>query len=169
MKTYKIIFLGLIAAMSTAMLSGCGSSVNYVQPNQVMSQSTTIQGNEIRHGMLSANWTYTYVRSIDNRPISYSFFTGMSAGYKIRVTPNMPHKFTILSQFNQSMTDGGPYEGFGDITATLKPGQNYVVRSKSNGAKINMWIENMSGKKISQILSVPYNAMPQDETIIVNN
>ncbi|EKD44920.1 MAG: hypothetical protein ACD_70C00163G0001, partial [uncultured bacterium] len=32
MKTYKIIFLGLIAAMSTAMLSGCGSSVNYVQP-----------------------------------------------------------------------------------------------------------------------------------------
>ena len=142
----------------------------YKTPNTTTTQGTTVKGYSLRKGsFLSADWINAHVVTLDNKSISYPFFSDGYSSYKIPVTPNQLHHFTITSQFNQGFSSSGPYGATGTVTATLAAGQQYAIKAVVNNGKVNMWIQSRNGKKASSVASAPYQILPKDQTIIISN
>jgi len=127
-------------------LAGCSSeyAVTHAQ-----SQGTTIQGSTKR--IAFGYWTKTLVQSVDNKGIISLASVVDGANYKAPVTPDQPHTFTVLVHFLNGFTKG-QYKGRGEIQATLKPGQNYVVAAKVNKADskdLDIWIQTKDGTRVT--------------------
>src|SRR3990167_8729381 len=161
-------FSSIFAAVS--LLAGCASPDMYKPPSATNTQGTIVKGFSLRKGsFLSADWINAHVISLDNKSISYPFFSDDYSSYKIPVTPNQPHHITITSQFNHGFSDDGPYGATGTVIATFAPGREYTVNAVVNNGKVNMWIQTQNGKKASSVASAPYQILPKDETIIISN
>lgn len=122
----------------------------------------TVCGNSERKGFYT--WQNSQILSIDNKDVSYGFKSKTS--YKIPVTAKQEHTFVINTQFNRSFSGGGPYVAMQDLKAKLEPGMDYKVKEAVDGAKVNVWLENLAGKRISSISSAPYSANPINTVVI---
>ena len=151
----------IIAALSFASLSGCATNAYKVPAGE--KSAATIQGYHYSAGTLSTNWQNAIIVSIDNKDVSYFI---RNNGSKIAVLPGQ-HDFVINSTFNRTYGGVGPYQAMFDAKANLISGQNYLVKMNVDGNKINLWIENMSGKKVTPVYSRVYSIAPKDDTVMV--
>jgi len=146
----KIKFLAYL--LFPLILTGCASVNSYHEPSTTGNQSlATISGSSTRGGVFA--WTNTLISAIDNKPVNMLLWSNES---KIRVVPGA-HLFVVDAGFNRSFSNG-PYSGTVEVRAFLKPGINYRAVCKPENEFVNVWIEDGSGQRVSDIISGKYAA-----------
>lgn len=152
----------LLITPAVVLLTGC-QGLQYMPPQSFNPNVATITGSSSRQGgALSCAWINIHVMNIDNLPVSYPFFEESRATHPIPVTPNIPHQFTIEGVFNKSCGGDGPFDGIGSITATLKPGEHYILGVSESGAKLKAWIQTATGVQITSPVYFRYQIKPQN-------
>lgn len=137
-------------------INGCASTNTYVVPANGQ-PLTKIAGHFHRSDMFT--WQRTELLSIDNKTISSGFFDGINT--PVLVMPGI-HDFTAKATVSLGFSNG-PYEAITDVKTSLKPGINYHLNCAVNGGKINVWVEDAAGTRISPIFSAPFHSVPIDD------
>ena len=139
-------------------LASCAAPNSYIMPNPAQTGGTTLTGSVTRSSVFS--WMETDVLSIDNQPISFSFFDDNSANEIIPVFPNQSHVITIHTTFVRGF-GLGPYDSIGQITTSFQPGHHYRVLGAVNGASVKMMILDQTTNQVSAFGSAPYQLAPR--------
>lgn len=155
MKTRVLLITTLLLS-----LTGCASINDYHEPQA--GAAATVSGSSTRNGLF--DWNSTTVTAIDNKNVGMVW----SESSKIKVTPGT-HRFTVYTQFNQTFGGGGPFNGFVDVSATVRPNQYYRFVTKVDGASIKAWAVDANGRVSSSIGSNHYEVAPRNIPIIIYN
>ena len=166
----------VLMSIFASILAGCVgvSSQNIYQPPAVDTapDSTglpTIQGyhDGTDGNLFNCHWRNAKVAGIDGKKVSYNFWALNPNDWyeqKIPITSG-PHLFMIETNFVLACATP-PYISMGFIKFTAKPGQQYQLKGKLNGANNDAWVEDANGKRVSEISQAPFTQMPIHDTVV---
>ncbi|MFA5960341.1 MAG: hypothetical protein WC785_07470 [Tatlockia sp.] len=129
----------------TLFLAGC---VTIYEPPKYGEPTATVQGMK-DNGLF--NWSVIAVTEIDNHSVGFK----MTPAGTLRIYPGN-HMLTLNSQFKR-----GPfspvYFAVIDVSANFKASQHYKIKSNVDGSRLNAWVEDANGHRVSPISSSNYH------------
>ena len=135
---------------------GCASDKIYREPPIVPTKTAIIHGFD--HTLSAANWHNGKVTTVDGKNVIYSMFIIDDYSYNISLIPGA-HRFEIKTTFNQVPTffsTEGPYEATASVQAMIVAGHNYTLNGTIEGSTVKLWVENSSGKAVSDVVTTAY-------------
>lgn len=148
----------LLSLACLLVISGCVSSLTYVQPKPTVAHAT-VQGVQVRESLFT--WRFNKIDAIDDKAVN-SFF---NVSPKLRIAPGK-HTFVANVSFARGFASQ-QYYGLVEFNADIKAGVAYLVKSVVKGKSVQAWIEDPQGHRAGNVGSSGYNVIPQAQTVII--
>ncbi|MCE3268682.1 MAG: hypothetical protein K0R49_934 [Burkholderiales bacterium] len=147
-----------LAFLSLLGLTGCASTVHYVEPQAAADQAvpaTVIGFSDTKDHIYVCHLRAANVVRIDDLKVKYPV-TANYYEYAIKVLPGK-HDFVVDNDFITGCSSG-KVGGLTEFDATLKAGVHYKLANKLDGQHVQSWLEDDKGNRVSEIVTTPVEA-----------
>lgn len=137
-------------------LTGCATTHNYYsEPNITPKASTSASISNLfwqKEKIYVCHFKSAILHSVDDQQIKYSLFTNGPAR-KVYLSPGK-HNLAVFTDYKNgcSWVEEG---GLAQFSVILTPNTNYKLNTDVKNGTIYVWLEDMNGKRISDIGSAP--------------
>ena len=142
-------------------LCGCATTNKYREPAADAGALAGLRGYSDRQSTFE--WSRHYIISIDDKAVSYDAITvtfNNQSSQALRILPG-EHYMKIYSEFNREHSELCPCEASTELKAMLTGGMEYRLKAMIEEPNVVMWIEDPTGRPITEIARTKYLSMPK--------